>query len=195
MYAYISGHISFKCPTYVVLDVGGIGYHVHISLHTYAALADRSSCKLFTWLHIKEDAHTLYGFFEEEERTLFLHLISVSGIGPSTGRMILSSISPNEIQEAIVSGNVSLMQRIKGIGAKSAQRLILELQDKLKKEGAGASLISIPQHHTVKDEALSALTMLGFGKPAAEKAINQLIRDGNETFTVEKLIKMALNVL
>ena len=134
MYDYISGKLVFKCPTYVVIDAGGIGYHINISLNTYSALADER-CKLYIWMHVKEDAHTLYGFAEEGERRLFLHLISVSGIGPGTGRMILSSITPAEIQAAFVKGDVPLIQRIKGIGPKSAQRMILELQDKLKKEG------------------------------------------------------------
>src|SRR5690606_5520252 len=156
MYAYIAGKLVFKCPTYVVVDAGGVGYHINISLNTYAALGDSEACKLHTWLHVKEDAHTLYGFAEEGERRLFLHLISVSGIGPNTGRMILSSISPTEIQTAIVKGDVPLIQRIKGIGPKSAQRIILELQDKLKKEGPD-SLIHVPANTTAKDESLSAL--------------------------------------
>ena len=194
MYAYIDGKLSFKCPTYVVLEAGGVGYQVHISLHTFSQIPDQERCKLYTWLHVKEDAHTLYGFADEGERRLFLHLISVSGIGPNTGRMILSSITPQEIQAAIVKGDVPLIQRIKGIGPKSAQRLILELQDKLKKEGHD-SLISMPQHHTIKDEALSALVMLGFAKNAAEKALDQAINAGNESLTVEALIKIALKSL
>src|ERR1700744_4363447 len=135
MYAYIDGKLAFKSPAYVVIDAGGVGYHINISLNTYSKLGEGERCKLLTWLHVKEDAHTLYGFAEEGERRLFLHLISISGIGPNTGRMILSSITPQEIQNAIVSGNVSQIQRIKGIGPKSAQRIILELQDKLRKEG------------------------------------------------------------
>lgn len=194
MYAYISGQLTFKCPTYVVLDAGGVGYHINISLNTYSVLADRTSCKLFTWLHVKEDAHTLYGFSDEGERKLFLHLVSVSGIGPNTGRMILSSITPVEIQDAIIRGDIPLIQKIKGIGPKSAQRMILELQDKLKKEGPG-SLITIPHHHTAKDEALSALVMLGFAKNVAEKALDQALRGIKENLTVEKLIKTALNIL
>ena len=145
-------------------------------------------------MHVKEDAHTLYGFFEEGERRLFLHLISVSGIGPNTGRMILSSITPVEIQTAIVKGDVPLIQRIKGIGPKSAQRMILELQDKLKKEGPD-SLISVPQNTTVKDEALSALVMLGFNKAVAEKALGSIINNSSENLSVEQLIKIALKTL
>lgn len=194
MYAYIDGKLVFKCPTYVVIDAGGVGYHINISLNTYAALQDKERCKLFTWLHVKEDAHTLYGFFEEGERRLFLHLISVSGIGPNTGRMILSSITPSEIQTAIVKGDVPLIQRIKGIGPKSAQRMILELQDKLKKEGPD-SLISMPINNTAKDEALSALVMLGFNKNVAEKSLEAAIKSSVENLSVEQLIKIALKSL
>lgn len=194
MYAYIHGKLVFKCPNYVVIDAGGIGYHINISLNTYAELEEKENCKLYTWLHVKEDAHTLYGFFEEGERRLFLHLISVSGIGPNTGRMILSSITPSEIQTAIVKGDVPLIQRIKGIGPKSAQRMILELQDKLKKEGPD-SLISMPIHNTAKDEALSALVMLGFNKNIAEKALEIAIKASSEILSVEALIKIALKSL
>ena len=194
MYAYIDGKLAFKCPTYVVLEAGGVGYQIHISLHTYAQLPNQERCKLYTWLHVKEDAHTLYGFAEEGERRLFLHLVSVSGIGPNTGRMILSSITPQEIQTAIIKGDVPLIQRINGIGPKSAQRLILELQDKLKKEGPD-SLITVPAMHSVRDEALAALTMLGFAKNAAEKALDNAINADNDSLSVEALIKIALKSL
>lgn len=194
MYAYIDGKLTFKNPAFVVVEAGGIGYHINISLNTYSALGDAERCKLYTWLHVKEDAHTLYGFADEGERRLFLHLISVSGIGPNTGRMILSSITPVEIQTAIVQADLPLIQRIKGLGAKTAQRLVLELQDKLKKEGAD-SLISMPQHNTVKDEALSALVMLGFAKQTAEKTIDQILKVTEGTLSVEQLIKQALKKL
>ncbi|HYK75483.1 MAG TPA: Holliday junction branch migration protein RuvA [Daejeonella sp.] len=195
MYAYIDGKMVFKSPTHVVIDTAGVGYHIHISLHTYSALQNNSErCKLFTWLHVKEDAHTLYGFFDEGERRLFLHLISVSGIGPNTARMILSSITPAEIQVAIIKGDVPLIQRIKGIGPKTAQRLVLELQDKLKKEGPDA-LIAVPQHTTAKEEALSALIMLGFAKNAAEKALDQAVKSSTENLSVEQLIKISLKSL
>ena len=194
MYAYIDGKLAFKCPTYVVIDAGGIGFQINISLNTYGAIRDTERCKLYTWLHVKEDGHTLYGFYEEGERRLFLHLISVSGIGPNTGRMILSSITPSEIQTAIVQGDVPLIQRIKGIGPKSAQRMILELQDKLKKEGPD-SLINMPSHNTAKDEALSALVMLGFAKNVAEKSLDTAIKTGSENLSVEQLIKIALKNL
>lgn len=194
MYAYIDGKLVFKCPTYVIIDAGGVGYHINISLNTYSALGDHERCKLFTWLHVKEDGHTLYGFFDEGERRLFQHLISVSGIGPGTGRMILSSITPAEIQTAIVKGDVPLIQRIKGIGPKSAQRMILELQDKLKKEGPD-SLISVPQNNTAREEALSALVMLGFTKAVAEKALDAALKTEGDNLTVERLIKTALKSL
>ena len=171
MFAYIDGKLTFKCPAYIVVEAGGVGYHINISLNTYSAIGNVERCKIYTWLQVKEDSHTLYGFAEEGERRLFLHLISVSGIGAATCRMMLSSITPSEIQNAIINADVALIQQIKGIGAKSAQRIVLELQDKLKKEGPD-SLISVPQLHSIKDEALSALIMLGFGKQVAEKAID-----------------------
>lgn len=194
MYAYIDGRLTSKNPAFVVIEAGGIGYQINISLNTFSQLKDNERCKLYTWLHVKEDAHTLYGFFEETEKRLFLHLISVSGIGPNTGRMILSSITPTEIQAAIVNADLPLIQRIKGLGAKTAQRLVLELQDKLKKEGLD-SLISMPQHNTVKDEALSALVMLGFAKQTAEKALDQILKATAGTLSVEELIKQALKKL
>jgi len=194
MYAYIDGKLVFKSPSYVVIDAGGVGYQINISLNTYSLLGTAERCKLYTWLYVKEDAHSLYGFADEGERRLFLHLISISGIGPNTGRMMLSSITPEEIQTAIINGNVSLIQRIKGIGPKSAQRVILELQDKLRKEGPD-TLTKIPLNKTIKDEALSALVMLGFARNAAEKVLDQEMNKKDEDLTVEQLIKYALKNL
>ncbi len=194
MYAYIDGKLAFKSPSYVVIEAGGVGYHINISLNTYSKLGDAERCKLFTWLHVKEDAHTLYGFADEGERRLFLHLISVSGVGASTGLMMLSAITPAEIQAAIVKGDVPLIQRIKGIGPKTAQRLVLELQDKLKKDGPD-TLIAVPANKTVKDEALSALVMLGFPKNAAEKVLDKELNRDSGNLTVEQLIKYALKSL
>lgn len=194
MYAYIDGRLVFKCPAYVILEAGGIGYQINISLNTYSKLPVEERCKLYIWQHVKEDAHTFYGFIDEGEKRLFLHLISVSGIGPGTGRMVLSSVTPEEIQSAIVKGDVALIQKIKGIGPKSAQRIILELQDKLKKEGL-ETLTSLPQFNTSKEEALSALVMLGFAKNAAEKALDQILKNNAENLSVELLIKSALKVL
>ncbi|PWG81013.1 Holliday junction branch migration protein RuvA [Pararcticibacter amylolyticus] len=196
MYAYIDGKLAFKCPAYVIIDAGGVGYHINISLSTYSKLQDSERCKLYTWLHVKEDAHTLYGFADEGERSLFLHLISISGIGPGTGRMILSSGSPEEIQTAIVKGDLALIKKIKGIGPKTAQRLILELQDKLKKEGI-VTLNDLPQYNTAKEEAVSALVMLGFARNLAEKAIDNVSQKQQEkgNLSVEQLIKSALKNL
>jgi Holliday junction DNA helicase RuvA len=194
MYDYIDGRLAFKSPAHVVIDAGGVGYHINISLNTFSKIGDAERCKLYIWMHVKEDAHTLYGFAEEGERRLFLHLVSISGIGPSTGRMMLSSITPAEIQQAIVQGNVSLIQKIKGIGPKSAQRIILELQDKLRKEGPD-TLTSMPANKTVKDEALSALVMLGFARAAAEKVLDAELTKNSGLLTVEQLIKFALKSL
>src|SRR6201996_5230883 len=195
MYAYIDGRLVFKSAAFVVIDAGGVGYHINISLNTYSKLGTAERCKLYTWLHVKEDAHTLYGFIDEGERRLFLHLISISGIGPNTGRMMLSSVTPEEIQNAIISGNITLIQRIKGIGPKSAQRIVLELQDKLRKEGP-ETLSTAPISKSVKDEALSALVMLGFARNAAEKVLEQEIsKNQGDLLTVEQLVKSALKSL
>lgn len=194
MYAYIDGKLTFKCPAYVIIEAGGIGYQLHISLNTFVAVKDQEKCKLYVWLHVKEDAHTLYGFSDEGEKRLFLHLISVNGIGPGTGRMMLSSITPMEIQEAIIKGDIDQIKRIKGIGPKSAQRLIIELQDKLQKEGNG-TLISLPINNTAREEALSALIMLGFAKTAADKAIDNVMKGNAEILSVEQIIKTTLKNL
>jgi Holliday junction DNA helicase RuvA len=189
MIHHIKGKLVQKTPTNIIVEASGVGYYINISLHTYAQIVDEESILIYTYLNIREDAHVLYGFFDESERRLFTHLISVSGIGPNTARMMLSSISPQEIQEAIVRGDVALVQKIKGIGPKSAQRLILELQDKLKKEGSD-TLLSAPLNNTAKEEALSALIMLGF-----EKVLDQIIRVDGSTLSVERLIKSALRNL
>jgi len=193
MYEYLNGKLASKAPTHVVLDVGGVGYHIHISLHTYAQIKDNEQCKLFISFQVREDAHTFFGFADEGERRLFEHLISVSGIGPNTGRMILTSITPEEIQSAIIQGNVPLIQRIKGIGPKTAQRMVLELQDKLKKQGPDA-LTVVHRHQSVPEEALSALVMLGFTRAQTEKVLSGVLQR-NPDLTVEALIKEALKKL
>lgn len=193
MYDYIKGKLAYKGPTHVVVDAGGVGYHIVISLNTFERIKNQEECKLFISFQVREDSHTLYGFFEEGERRLFEHLISVSGIGPSTARMILSSITPSEIQTAIIQADIKLIQRIKGIGPKTAQRMVLELQDKLKKEGPD-TLIHMPKNQTVFDEALSALVMLGFTKNKVEKLLQGIYAE-NSSITVEQLIKDALKKL
>lgn len=194
MYDYLQGKLVFKAPTHVILDVGGIGYHVHISLTTFSQIKAEENCKLYISFQVREDAHTLYGFASQAERTLFNHLISVSGIGPNTGRMMLSSITPEEIQSAIVNGQVALVQKIKGIGPKTAQRVILELQDKLKKEGADTLLPMAARKLSVPEEALTALVMLGFQKAQAEKVLLS-ISALEPDLSVEALIKAALKKL
>lgn len=191
MIAYIDGKLTFKSPALVHLDVQGLGYEVQISLHTYARIQNLDRCKLLTFLHIKEDAHTLYGFFEEEERTLFLQLLGVSGVGASTARMILSSLKPGEVRQAIVREDEKLLERIKGIGAKTAKRIILELKDKMQKStGAPSSVPS--QGNTPQLDALNALLALGIARPAAERAVHKVTQSFPENQDLEWLIKEAL---
>lgn len=193
MIAYIDGKLTYKDPTFVIIEVAGVGYQIKISLNTYTGLAEGERCKLFTFLHIKEDAHTLYGFSEMAEKNIFLHLISISGVGPNTGLMILSSLSVSEIQQAIVREDVHTIQRIKGIGVKTAQRLILELKDKLKKDVlVDQTNVSIAPHNTNQNEALSALITLGFARTVAEKTLDAIIKREGNHLTVEELIKLAL---
>ncbi|ADY53810.1 Holliday junction DNA helicase subunit RuvA [Pseudopedobacter saltans DSM 12145] len=194
MYEYIDGKLVYKCPTYIVLEATGIGYHINISLNTFSLVKDQEKCKLYTWLHVKEDGHTMYGFADEGERRLFLHLISVNGVGPNTARMMLSSISPIEIEQAIIKGEVGLIKSIKGIGPKTAQRLIIDLQDKLQKSGDG-TLIAIRQDYTAREEAISALVMLGFAKNNAEKAVDSAVKKSDKILSVEEIIKIALKSL
>ncbi|MFT6815547.1 MAG: Holliday junction DNA helicase RuvA [Sphingobacteriales bacterium] len=192
MIAYINGDLVLKTPTHVILDVNGIGYDIHISLTTFSHIPDSGKCKLHTYLHIKEDAHTLYGFSSEQEKALFSALISVSGVGPSTGRMILSSMEPQDIRHAIITENVGVIKSIKGIGPKSAQRLILELKDKLIKESDEDKINILTGGNTAKSEALSALQSLGFTRNVAEKAIQKGEKDKGTGIPVEELIKYAL---
>lgn len=194
MYDYFNGKLVSKTPTHVILEVGGIGYHIHISLTTFAQIKDLEACKLFISFQVREDSHTLFGFATEGERHLFNHLISVSGIGPNTGRMMLSSITPEEIQSAIVNGQVAVIQKIKGIGPKTAQRVILELQDKLKKQGSDTLLPLPTQKLSVPEEALSALVMLGFSKNQVEKVLTAILQKEGD-LSVEGLIKAALKKL
>ena len=193
MIAYIDGKLTFRDPTYVIIDVNGIGYQIKISLNTYAKLVEGERCKLHTFLHIKEDAHTLYGFSDVVEKNVFLNLISISGVGPGTGLMIMSSLSVSEIQQAIVREDVRTIQNVKGIGAKTAQRIILELKDKFKKDTIiDASNITSVGHNTNRSEALSALITLGFARTVAEKTLDTIIKREGNNLSVENLIKFAL---
>ncbi len=193
MIAQINGKLIEKTPTYVVIDCGGVGYELKISLNTFSQIGANENCMLYTHFVVREDAQLLYGFKETGERELFRLLISVSGVGSATAMMILSSLSSNEIKQAVLSGDVNTLKSVKGIGAKSAERIIIDLRDKIGKVD-GASTISLVSNNTIKEEALSALVMLGFGKNPAEKALNKILSEGEE-LTVEELIKRTLKKL
>jgi holliday junction DNA helicase RuvA len=193
MIAHIQGKLVEKTPTEVVIDCGGVGYHINISLHTYSLLPNSDQIKLFTYLQIKEDAHTLFGFVEKSEREIFKMLLSVSGIGASIARTMLSSLEPKQIIQAIASADVGTVQSIKGIGIKTAQRVILDLQDKVLKL-YDLDEVSMVQNNTNRDEALSALEVLGFVRKSSEKVIEKIIKEDPEA-TVESIIKKALKSL
>ena len=193
MITQIQGKLVEKYPTHVVVDCNGIGYEVHISLHTFGQLPSEEAIKLYTHLLIREDAHTLYGFASHSERALFRLLIGVSGIGASTARTMLSSLEPLEIQKAILTEDVPTIQSIKGIGLKTAQRVIIELLDKIKTLPEMEQIEAI-SGNTIKEEALSALEVLGYPRRSSEKVIDNLIQSQPDT-SVEMLIKAALNKL
>lgn len=195
MISYVKGEITYKTPTFVVVEAGGIGYHINISLYTYARIEKLERVKILTHLIVKEDSHTLYGFADGEERQLFGLLISVSGIGPNTARILLSSISPEETRSAILSEDVRTLNSVKGIGPKTAKRLIVELKDKLMKDSGGIG-ISIPtEDNTLRKEALSALVTLGFSKPKVQKVLNKVLSQNPQVPNAESLIKLALKQL
>jgi len=193
MIAHIQGKLVEKNPTEVVIDCNGVGYQVNISLHTYSLIPDLESIKLFTYLQIKEDSHTLFGFAEKSEREIFKMLISVSGIGASIARTMLSSLEPKQIIQAIAVGDVVTIQSIKGIGSKTAQRVILDLKDKVLKV-YDLDEVSILQDNTNKDEALSALEVLGFNRKLAEKSVEKIVKE-NPDASIETIIKQALKNL
>ena len=192
MITHIHGKLIEKTPTHVVIDVNGVGYEIKISLQTYSSI-NEELCKLFTHLSIKEDSHTLFGFFEENERFLFRQLISVSGVGPSTAQVILSTYSSNEIIQHITMADVKAIESVKGIGAKTAQRIIIDLKDKISKGIPTADLLFDKIDNTIKDEALSALLALGFSKKGAEVKIDKVLKSNPDIISVEKLVKTALS--
>ena len=193
MITHIKGKLVEKNPSFVVIDCNGIGYMIRISLHTFSQLHDSELCSLYTHLSVKEDSHSLYGFFDRSERELFRLLISVSGIGTNTAQTILSSLSPEEAQQAILSENVAALQSVKGIGAKTAQRVILDLKDKIAKQGISINESSV-LHNTTREEALSALTMLGFSKNLVNKALDKELKS-QSNLKVEELVKRVLKNL
>lgn len=193
MIAHLQGKLVEKTPTEVVIDCGGVGYHVNISLHTYSLLPQTENIRLFTYLQIKEDAHTLFGFVEKSEREIFKMLLSVSGIGAGIARTMLSSLEPKQIIQALAVGDIVAIQSIKGIGSKTAQRAILDLKDKVLKV-YDLDEVSMTTNNTNKDEALSALEVLGFNKKLAEKVVDRIAKD-QPGASVESLIKQALKNL
>ena len=196
MIDYIKGEITELTPAYVVLETAGIGYFVNITLPTFSFLGEQTTAKLFIFESIREDAHVLYGFRYQSERQLFLLLISVSGIGANTARMIMSSYSAQEIQEMIASGNVSALNAIKGIGTKTAQRIIVDLKDKIVKGSGGSDMPNLVTNKNTeqKEEAVSALIMLGFAAAASQKTVERILIE-QPTLKVEQLIKLALKMM
>jgi holliday junction DNA helicase RuvA len=193
MYEFIRGAVADLNPASVVVDAGGIGYFINISLNTYSKVSGKQEANLLIHQVVREDAHVLYGFAEKRERDLFRNLISVSGVGAGTAIMMLSSLNPDEIVAAVATGNVDVLKGVKGIGAKTAQRIIIDLRDKLGKIPESGQILISPDN-TLQNEALSALVMLGFAKKDAEKAVSKIIKDNPEA-TVERVIKTALKRL
>ncbi len=196
MIAYIKGKITFKCPTDIYVETSsGVAYQVHISLHTFSQLEQLEEVKILTTLIVKEDSHTLYGFMTEQEKNLFGKLISVSGIGPNTSRVILSSMTPDDVIRTIASEDHIRFSKVKGIGPKTAKRIILDLKDKLAKEISTSDVNMITQNNSERNEALSALLTLGFPKNTVEKTLNSIINSTDQDMDAETLIKSVLKKL
>lgn len=194
MIAFVTGKFVYKSPAIVHVDVNGIGYEVQISLNTYSKIQSLEHGSLYTWLHIKEDAHTLYGFFDIAEKKLFTQLISVNGVGTSTARMMLSAMQPDELAQAIMKGDTFRLEKIKGIGKKSAERIVLELKNKLGRQGTetpGSALI----YNTLEQDALNALVALGIVRNIAENAIKKASASAPSSENLETLIKNALQFI
>lgn len=198
MIEYVRGGIAELSPATAVIDCNGLGYAVNISLNTYAAIQGKKECKLYVYEAIREDAYVLYGFADKQERELFLLLISVSGIGGNTARMILSALSPAELIQIISSENTGMLKTVKGIGLKTAQRIIVDLKDKIKNSAACIPEASLPSftstHQQLQEEAVAALTMLGFAQPPSQKVVHALLQEMPDA-TVEQIIKQALKRL
>lgn len=196
MIDYIKGKIAYKTPTFVVVETtGGVGYRINISLNTYAKIESSEDVILLTYLQIREDAHVLFGFAEESERTLFSQLISVSGVGPATAQVLLSGMNPDEARGAILSENEVAFSKVKGIGPKTAKRIILDLKDKIKKESGDSVLNMTLSGNTIREEALSALVSLGFVRMNVQKVLNKILQEQPNVKTVEDLIRLALKQL
>jgi holliday junction DNA helicase RuvA len=193
MYEFIEGSVIERSPAHVVLHAGSIGFYIHISIHTYSSMNESGQCRLYIHEVIREDAHLLFGFYQKDEREIFRQLIAVSGIGANTARLILSSMGPREVEQAILEENVYALQSIKGIGAKTAQRVIIELKDRIGKSSVSSELFS-PERNTIREESLNALVALGFQKKNVEKVIGNILSK-KSALTVEELIKQALKML
>jgi Holliday junction DNA helicase RuvA len=195
MYAYLQGKFTFKSPAQIYVDINGVGYEVNVSLNTYSAIQNMNEGKLYTHLQIKEDGHTLFGFFEREEKEMFLLLISVSGVGASTARMMLSSMKSEEISRAILQGNARLLESVKGIGKKTAERLVLELKDKVGKQTGSESSSFQNKVNSIEQDALVALVSLGISRAQAEQSIQKIVRAEPDIIVLEDLIKKALKAI
>ena len=193
MIEYLKGKITEITPANAVIECYGVGYDVNISLTSYSLLKEGEECKLYIYEAIREDAHLLYGFVKKQERELFILLISVSGVGPNTARIILSSFTPSELENVIASGNVGLLKNVKGIGTKTAERIIVDLKDKIK-VGDSTFIIGTREEQEVQEETIAALVMLGYPQPAAKKVVQKISKE-NPTYKVEELIKATLKVL
>lgn len=195
MIAYLKGKITFKNPAYIYVECGGVGYHVNISLNTYQHIEEKDEIKILTYLQVKEDSHALYGFYDERERNMFVHLISVSGVGVNTARVMLSGMNVDEMRAAIINEQVQTLNKIKGIGPKTAKRIILDLKDKVLKDGAVADTIVPSVGNTIVDEALSAMIALGFPRNTVNKQLKAIMASQPNITQVEDLIKAALKQL
>jgi Holliday junction DNA helicase RuvA len=196
MYDYIQGKVVSRHPTHIVIETGGIGYMLNITLHSYDQIKEGAELKIFTWLQVREEVQQLWGFLDVAEREIFLHLISVSGIGPNTARLILSGMTPDECKQAILSENELAFRQVKGVGPKTAKRVLIELKDKVLKSGGEQLVIKAGgSKNQAMAEALSALVTLGFLKSQAEKALNQIARDEGRDLPTEALVRMALRLL
>ena len=195
MYAYLRGDFSYKTASQVYVDINGVGYEVNITLNTYSAIETLAGGKLFTYLQIKEDAHTLYGFFEKEEKDMFVLLISVSGVGAATARMMLSSLKPEEVEIAISTGNLKLIESVKGIGKKTAERLVLELKDKVGNKSGASSQSWSKVVNSIEKDAINALVALGIMQKQADLSVKKVLAAEPEIIKLEELIKKALKVI
>lgn len=195
MFAYLKGELTYKSPAVVVVDVNGVGYHVNIPLSTYSAIQNLDKAIVYTHLIVREDAHTLFGFATQTERSLFVQLIGVTGVGATTAQLILSAMTVDEIRSAIIGEQAHVLQRVKGIGAKTAKQIILDLKDRLTRESPEGPVLLPMADNTVREEALNALMALGFTRIAVQKALNAVLKENPGLVRVEDLIKAALRSL